>query len=189
MTVSQQYDKRSMLFYLQDGGARGGGESPAMTPSLLLYSINLSPNSLSRFLDSNISPTRSFNLCFYCHSTATTSSIWQSTSRGFKKVRVEKLLVRNDKSLVWNDSIFFLSHLYIMDCQLLSLAEYNRYWYRVEISWDFWAAREKYLNQIRISRGFSQVGDARSSYCLPPSYPSLFDKRSPCRDPHKAMLY
>lgn len=35
MTVSQQYDKRSiMLFYLQDGGARGGGESPAMTPSL-----------------------------------------------------------------------------------------------------------------------------------------------------------
>lgn len=34
MTVSQQYNKRSMLFYLQDGGARGGGESPAMTPSL-----------------------------------------------------------------------------------------------------------------------------------------------------------
>lgn len=60
MTVSQQYDKRSMLFYLQDGGARGGGESPAMTPSLLLYSINLSPNSLSRFLDSNISPTTKF---------------------------------------------------------------------------------------------------------------------------------
>lgn len=83
---------------------------------------------------------------------------------------------------------FFLSHLYIMDCQLLSLAEYNRYWYRVEISWDFWAAREKYLNQIRISRGFSQVGDAQSSYCLPPSSPSLFDKRSPCRDPTQSNV-
>lgn len=34
MTVSQQYDKRSMLFYLRDGGARGGSESPTMTPSL-----------------------------------------------------------------------------------------------------------------------------------------------------------
>lgn len=75
-----------------------------------------------------------------------------------------------------------------MDCQLLSLAEYNRYWYRVEISWDFLAAREKYLNQIRISRGFSQVGDARSSYCLPPSYPSLFDKKSPCRDPTQSNV-
>lgn len=45
-----------------------------------------------------------------------------------------------------------------MDCQLLSFGEYNRYWYRVEISWDFCAAMAKYLNQIRISRGFSQVG-------------------------------
>lgn len=61
MTVSQQYDKRSMLFYLQDGGARGGGESPAMTPSLgMTLILNLSPNSLSRFLDSNISPTTKF---------------------------------------------------------------------------------------------------------------------------------
>lgn len=36
MTVSQQYDKRSMLFYLQDGGARGGGESPATSLGMTL---------------------------------------------------------------------------------------------------------------------------------------------------------
>lgn len=51
---------------------------------------------------------------------------------------------------------FTVSHC-IMVCQLLSLVEYNRYWYRTEISWEFvqWG---KNLNQIRISGDLVRYG-------------------------------